>query len=98
MPCGGRQPATGGVGRLACLIPQRELRDHPLPALEIAVQQTQHHKVASFDRSTDCLEDLGIGIAERTLPDAVVTGRNVNVPDLGDELLKWRMCPFVGPL
>src|SRR6266566_3996834 len=81
-PPAGMLGLPGSPGSPALHVPQRELRDHPLAAFEVAVEQAQHHELPRLDRGPDRLEDLGVGIPQGALPDAVVARRNIDVPDL----------------
>lgn len=65
--------------------------DHSLAAFPVAVQDVEHHRVASFDCGGDGLE-LGCGrVPQGSLPESDVTGCQVNVAGLGSELLQRRI-------
>jgi len=74
-------------------VPQRELADHPLSALEIAVEDVDRQRLCGLDRRSHCLEDPGRRIALSALPKSDVARRQVNIPDLGGELLDRRVRP-----
>src|SRR5262249_22740416 len=59
--------------------PDREPRDRPLPALEVAVQDVDRHRRAGLDRPPRIVVLRGRGIAEGALPKADIARRDVEV-------------------
>src|SRR5262245_66611272 len=85
-----------GRGRQPPLVPapHRELGDDPLPALEVAVEHAEREIVPRLDGGGQRLEDIGCRIPLGTLPQPDISGRHVDIPDLGRELLEPRVGPF----
>src|ERR1700728_2888963 len=85
-------PVVGGRADVGALLggPQDEPVDCPLPALVVAVQQVDGQRLAVLDGLAGPLVVLAARVAERTLPEAGVSGRNVQVAGLGGEVIRPR--------
>src|SRR5262245_13547036 len=71
--------------------PDREPRDRPLPALEIAVEDVDRHRRAGLDRPARIAVLRGCGIAERPLPKADIARRDVEVARQPRERIQRRV-------
>src|SRR5260221_1862675 len=78
-------------GELLTARPQQEPADDALPALVVAVQQVDGQRLPVDDRLPSRVEVGMRWVAQRTLPEAGVPGRDVEVPRLAGKALPVAM-------